>query len=171
MKITKLFLLGAALILFSCSKDSDPNPAGEGLVGTWAITAIDYKGTTTTTAQGVSFKADFTGTGKDLNLITTFTANPNTVTNEGSYSLLVTTTMMGQTMTEEYLLEEVVMDGTWTLDGSKLTITTDDGPQEATITEQTSTTLTLNVKVTESITEQGITETTDVDGIYTFQKQ
>lgn len=171
MKTTKLFLLGLAVILFSCNKEETPNPTVEGMVGTWAITAFDYNGTTTTTVQGTSVKSTFTGKAKDLDLTTTFTANPNTVTNEGSYSIEETTTILGQTTTEEYLNEETVMDGTWTLNGNKLTVTTVDGPQEATILEQTATTLKLKVEISETESDLGITFSTQVDGTYVFKKQ
>ena len=99
MKITKFLLLSLTLIFLSCSEDEESIPTSEGMVGDWAITALDYKGTTTTTAQGASIKMDFTGTGKDMDLITTFNSNPNTVTSEGSYTIVLKTTYMGQTTT------------------------------------------------------------------------
>ena len=171
MKITKLLLLSLAVIFLSCNEDEDPIPTSEGMVGNWAITALDYKGTTTTTAQGISIKADFTGTGKDMDLITTFTTNPNTVTSEGSYTIVLKTTYAGQSTTEEYEVDETVTDGTWTLSGKNLTVTGDFGPQTATILEQTSTTLKLKAEVSENESDQGITVSTKIEAIYTFTKQ
>jgi hypothetical protein len=171
MKITKFLLLSLAVIFLSCSEDEDPIPTSEGMVGDWAIVALDYKGTTTTTAQGVSVKVDFTGTGKDMDLITTFNSNPNTVTSEGSYTIVLKTTYMGQTTTEEYETDETITDGTWTLNGKTLTVTSDFGPQTATILEQTSTTLKFKAEVSENETDQGITVSTKIEAIYTFTKQ
>lgn len=171
MKITKLFLLSLAVIFLSCNEDEDIKPTSEGMVGQWAITALDYKGTTTTTAQGTSIKADFTGTGKNMDLITTFGASPNTVTSEGSYTIVLKTTYMGQTMTDEYETDETVTDGTWTLNGKTLTVTNDFGTETATILEQTSTTLKLKAEVSETESDQGITVSTKVEAIYTFIKQ
>ncbi|HMG91566.1 MAG TPA: hypothetical protein VK589_16025 [Chryseolinea sp.] len=171
MKITKFLLLSLAVIFLSCSEDEDPKPTSEGMVGNWAITALDYKGTTTTTAQGASIKADFTGTGKDMDLITTFNSTPNTVTSEGSYTIVLKTTYMGQSTTDEYEMDETVTDGTWTLSGNTLTVTNDFGPQTATILEQTSTTLKLKAEVSESESDQGITVSTKIEAIYTFTKQ
>jgi hypothetical protein len=171
MKITKLLLLSLAVIFLSCSEDEDPIPTSEGMVGDWAITELDYKGTTTTTAQGVSIKADFTGTGKDMDLITTFNSNPNTVTSEGSYTIVLKTTSMGQSTTDEYEMDETVTDGTWTLNGKTLTVTSDFGPQTATILEQTSTTLKLKAEVSENQSDQGITVSSKIEAIYTFTKQ
>jgi hypothetical protein len=171
MKITKFLLLSLAVIFLACSEDDDPKPTSEAMVGNWAITALEYKGTTTTTAQGATIKADFTGTGKDMDLITHFKANPNTVTSEGSYTIVLKTTYMGQSMTEEVPMEEVVTDGTWKLNGSTLTVTNDFGAQDATIVEQTSTTLKLKINVSDSETDQGITVATKVEAVYTFTKQ
>jgi hypothetical protein len=171
MKITKLLMLVAAVILFSCGKDDDPKPGSDSLVGTWAITALNYEGTSTTSVQGVSVTANFTGTGKDMNLKTTFGKDPNTVTNQGSYTIVLTTSTQGQTVTEEYTYDEVITNGTWALNGSKITVTTADGPQEATIVEQTASTLKLKVEENESETQQGVTVAVVIKGTYTFQKQ
>ena len=171
MKITKFFLLSLAVIFLSCSEDEDVKPTIEGMVGQWAITALDYKGTTTTTAQGTSIKAGFTGTGKNMDLITTFGASPNTVTSEGSYTIVLKTTYMGQSMTEEYETDETVTDGTWDLNGNTLTVTNDFGTETATVLEQTSTTLKLKAEVSESESDQGITVSTKIEAIYTFTKQ
>lgn len=170
MKTLRILLLSLA-IPFSCSEDDDPQPTSQGMVGTWAVTGVDYKGTSTTTTQGVSLKADYTGTGKDMHLTTTFTENPNTVTSEGGYIIVLTTTMLGQTSTDEYPFEDVVTDGSWTLSGQTLTITGVAGPQKATILEQTSTSLKMRMDVKESISSQGTTVSTDIRITYTFTKQ
>jgi hypothetical protein len=172
MKITKLLLIGLAAISFSCSDDEDFVATSEAMAGDWVITALDYKGTTTTTAEGVSLKADFTGTGKDMDLITSFDVSPNTVTSEGSYTIVLTTNFMGQSTTEELEMNETVANGTWTLNGNTLTVTNDDyGDQTATILEQTPTTLKLKADVTESESDAGITVATKIEAIYTFTKQ
>ena len=171
MKITKLLLLSVAVVLFSCNEDDDPKPNADGLVGTWAITALDYQGTTTTTMESLSIEANFTGTGKDMDLTTTFNSDPNTVTNEGSYTIVLTTTIMGQSSTQEIIMDGVVTEGTWAVNGNTMTVTTSDGPQDATIVEQTATTLKLKVEISESESAQGMTVTTDIVGTYTFKKQ
>jgi hypothetical protein len=171
MKITKLLLLSIAVILFSCGEDDEPMPTSQAMVGSWAITSVDYKGSTTTTAQGMSLKADFSGTGKNMTLASTFAANPNTVTTQGSYTIVLKTTMAGQTETEEYTVDEIFSDGTWTLDGRTLTITDINGTEKATIVEQTATSLKLKMEVKETETDQGITVTTNVTALYTFTKK
>jgi hypothetical protein len=170
MKFTKLLLLVAAVIMFSCGKDDDPQPTVDGLVGKWSISSLDYHGKTTTTVQGTTLASNFTGTGKDMNLTTTFTKNPNTVTSEGSYTIVLTTTTLGQTDTQEISLNEIVTSGTWELKGSTITVTGSNGPQDATILEQTDSTLKLKIEVSQSVTVQGVTSTTEIHGTYTFQK-
>jgi hypothetical protein len=172
MKISKLLLLSVAVIFLSCGDDDDdPKPTSQGIVGTWAIAAVDYKGTTTTTVQGSTIKADFTGTGKDMNLTTTFNANPNTVSSQGSYIIVLKTSILGQTTTDEYPFDDVVSDGTWELNGDKLKVTNSGVTQEATIVEQTSTSLKIKVDVNESETSQGYTIATNIQATYTFKKQ
>jgi hypothetical protein len=170
MKTTRILLLSLT-VLFSCSEDDDPQPTSQGMVGAWTMTAVDYKGTSTTTTQGTSMKADYTGTGKDINVTTTFSENPNTVHTEGSYIIVVKTTMQGQTTTDEYPFDEVVTDGTWALNGRTLTITGPDGPQEATVLNQTSTALKMRMDLKESATSQDITVSTDIQITYTFTKK
>jgi hypothetical protein len=170
MKITKLLLLSVAVILFSC-EDDEFKATSQGMIGSWAISSVEYKGTTTTSAQGASVKADFSGTGKDMNLTSTFTASPNTVVSQGSYTIVLKTTMLGQTTTEEYPVEEIFSDGTWTLDGNTLSITDVYGTEKATIIDQSATSLKMRLEVTESETQQGITVATNVQATYTFTKK
>lgn len=169
MKITKLLFL-IAVIFFSCSEDEDPLPTNEGLVGTWSVTGINYKGTTTTTGSGINLKADFTGTGKEMDYTTTFNDDPNTITSEGSYVIELKTTVMGQTTTEEYPLDEVFTDGTWSLNGRTLTVTSGGETQEGIITKQTSTTLEVKIQLVEMQNDSGITVSTKLQAIYTFEK-
>ncbi len=171
MKITKPFLLGLAVIFLSCGEDDDPLPTSQGMLGAWAMTAVDYTGTSTTTALGNSIKVDYAGTGKDMNLTTTFTENPNTVTSEGNYIIVLKTTAQGQTSTAEYPFDEVVTDGTWTLTGNTLTVTDSNGAQKATILSQTSTTFKMRMDVKESESSLGITVSTDIHITYTFERK
>lgn len=170
MKIAKLLFFSIAVILFSCSEDEDPLPTNEGMIGTWSVTGINYKGTTTTTGSGINLKADFTGTGKEMDFTTTFNDDPNFVTSEGSYVIELKTTMMGQTTTEDYPLDEVFTDGTWSLNGRTLSVTSGGETQEGTITKQTANTLEVRINLNESESDSGITVTTKLQAVYTFEK-
>lgn len=170
MKTTRLLLLSLAVIFLSCSEDEEPLPTSQGMVGTWDMTAVDYTGTSTTTMQGASMTTDYTGTGKEMNVVSTFTENPNTVLTQGSYIIVLKGTSMGQTITEEVPFDEVVTDGTWTLSGRTLTVTGLNGPEEATILEQTSTSLIMRMDVTKSVTSQDITVSSNIKITFTFKK-
>jgi hypothetical protein len=170
MKITKLLFLSIVVILFSCSEDEDPLPTSEGMVGTWSVTGITYKGTTTTSGNGMNVKADFTGTGKEMDFTTTFDSDPNTVTSEGSYVIELKTTVMGQSTTEDYTFNDIFTDGTWTLNGRTLSVASGGTTQEGTITKQTSTTLEVRINLDESESDSGFTVTTEVQAVYTFEK-
>jgi hypothetical protein len=171
MKTAKLLLLCLTVLFFSCSDNEDPQPTSKGMVGSWAISAIDYKGTTTVTEAGKSEKIDYAGTGKDMNLTATFTENPNNVTTVGSYKIVLKITQNGQTKTEEFELDEAFSNGTWSLSGNALTITSPDGPETVTIAEQNATTLKVKEVVNETETDQGITTTAKFEAVYTFKKK
>lgn len=144
MKITRYLFVSLGVILLACHNEKDPEPS---LAGAWAITAVDYKETASVTVEGVTQKAEFTGIGKNFTLTTTFRTNPNTVTNEGSYMLELKTSMMGQPATLEETVDETVWPGTWTLDGTKLTVVSGDDQQNGTILELTGTTLKLKIEM------------------------
>ena len=173
MKITKLLLISLAVILFACGgEDEDPKPVTtDGLVGAWALTGLNYAGTSKTSTGGFEVAADFTGTGKDMNMTITFKENPATFTSQGKYTITLTTTTMGQSVTEDYPFEGFLTNGTWVLKGKVLTVTGTGGTQEATIIEQTSTTLKMEWNLTQTTSVQGVTVVKNVHGTYTFQKK
>jgi hypothetical protein len=172
MKLSKLFLISLAVIFLSCGDDDDdPQPTSEGLAGTWAVTAIAYEGTTTTSGGGMEMEADFTGTGKNMDLDITFNENPDTFTSQGDYTIVMKTTMGGQSITQDYPFEGFLTDGTWELDGKIITVTGPSGPQEATIIEQTATTLKMAWDYTDTQSQQGLSVEMDVHGVYTFKKK
>jgi hypothetical protein len=69
------------------------------------------------------------------------------------------------------VVDEFLTNGTWALDGKTLTITSPNGSEKATITEQTSTTLKMNWEVVETETGQGFTMKSEIHGTYTFKKK
>ena len=72
-----------ALLIFSCTDEGiDPSllnsidqPGGPGntsLVGDWVLQSLDYNGTSSTTASGITVSADFVGTSANENFNVTF---------------------------------------------------------------------------------------------------
>lgn len=173
MKSTKLLLIGFAIVLFSCSKKDDPKPtfSDSALAGSWLITDLTYSGKTTTTGSGISLTANFTGVGKNMNMTTIFNSNPKTVSSQGSYTITLTTSILGQSDTEDTDFEDVVTDGTWSINGDKLKVVSTQGTDEATIVELTATSLKLKIDKTETETSQGVSATSEVHATYTFKKK
>jgi hypothetical protein len=173
MKIFKLFLFTAFISLtISCSSDDDSSsPANSSdIVGVWQGTAVDYRGTSTTTMQGQTITADYVGEAYDIDYTLTFTENPNKVISDGSYSIELTTTVNGQSTTQNVPNLEFLSTGDWSINGSTLSITVDDETDDATIVELTNNSLILNAVQTETTTEQGFTVVSTTDVTLSFTK-
>lgn len=160
-----LYIFALTSILFvSCSKnnDDDNNDTSSDLLGTWTATSVNYTGTSVTTVQGNSIESTYVGTGYDIDFTVTFTENPNQMTSAGDYSVELSTTFAGQTITqnvENLAFSEV---GAWTREGDQLTVTSSNGTGTCTITTLTSTEFAYVYESTETITENGATTTTDI---------
>ncbi|MBG43755.1 MAG: hypothetical protein CL530_07280 [Aequorivita sp.] len=174
MKIFKLILFTAFISLtISCSKDDD-NPAPENngnIIGVWKGTTVNYTGSTTTTAQGQSITADYVGEAYDVDYTLTFTENPKKVVSDGSYSIELTTTVNGQSTTQNVENLELLSSGDWSINGNTLSITVDNETDDATIVELTNNNLVLNVVETETNTGSGFTVTSTTDVTLSFTKQ
>ena len=174
MKIFKLILFTAFISLtISCSKDDD-NPAPENngnIIGVWKGTTVNYTGSTTTTAQGQSITADYVGEAYDVDYTLTFTENPKKVVSDGSYSIELTTTVNGQSTTQNVENLELLSSGDWRINGNTLSITVDNETDDATIVELTNNNLVLNVVETETNTGSGFTVTSTTDVTLSFTKQ
>ncbi|AHM58293.1 hypothetical protein D770_00075 [Flammeovirgaceae bacterium 311] len=174
MNLSKISLFFVLLcFVLACSKEDAPTPvAKEALTGTWKVTDIAYAGTSTTTIQGMSFPSDFTGTGYDMDLIVNFEENPNTYTSSGDYSIKVTSTLQGQTMTYNWTNQDFLGGGSWSLSNKELTIEAQTGEkQKATILELNATTLKLGYDMINNTEQNGATVSSNVKGTYTFQRQ
>lgn len=89
MRFTKLLLfLALPLMMLSCSKE-DENPVFDEslLVGDWQISSLDYSGTATTTMDGFSSTATYTGKGVEMDMIVRFLQDPNSVVSDGEYGI------------------------------------------------------------------------------------
>lgn len=174
MKIFKLFLFTAFLTLtISCSKDDDgPSTTNNGnIVGVWKGTAVDYTGTTTTSGQGQNVTADYVGEAYDIDYTLTFTENPKKVISDGSYSIELTTTVNGQSTTQN--LEDLTFleSGDWTMNGNTLSITVDNETDDATIMELTDSSLVLKAVESQTMSQGGFTVTSTTEVILSFIKQ
>ncbi|WP_405383856.1 hypothetical protein [Maribacter sp. LLG6340-A2] len=160
-KLFHLTLLSTFTLLFlSCSTDQDAvTIASESeIVGTWNLTALETKdGRSDTNFDGTSIPTTFTAVGKDFDTVITFSENPNIVTSEGSYTTVVTTTVMGETSTEEETGEDFFESDEWRLDGSTLYFGSGEEEVGFTITELTDSKMSLRYEIDETVDFFGAT--------------
>lgn len=167
----KFFLLSVftafTLIFSSCSKDEDgvSNASEASIIGTWNLTALEATdGRSDTSFDGTSIPTTFTAVGKDFNSIVTFSEEPQIVTSEGSYTSVLTTTIMGETSTEEEEGEDFFQSDEWRLDGNILYFGTGDEEIGLTITELTDSKMSLRYKLDETLEVFGVS--TSVSATY-----
>jgi hypothetical protein len=168
MKHKILPLLAITIFAFSCSKDDETPSFDETLLpGTWEILDLDYAGTTTTTAMGVSVDATFEGTMVESTMEVIFTGDPNEFESSGSCTIDLKTTTMGQTVTTPSIIPYFMLDGNWTIEGDKLKVS-DSGSavEEATILQLDATTLVLQIDTNTPIEVNGISSVTDLHAKY-----
>ena len=154
MKKLNLLCIALALVLTACSSDDDggtpPNNTSD-VAGTWIALDVLYSGQTVAEAVGQTITSDFVGDAFDVDYTLTFSENPNVYVSEGSYSVELTTTTLGQTQVFDVENLEFVGDGEWSRNGSELSVTFDGETNVMTILELTDTTLRLGVTETEDL--------------------
>ena len=162
----KLFLLSIftifTLVFSSCSKDEDgvSNASESKIVGSWNLTALEATdGKSNTNFDGTSIPATFEAIGKDFDTVVIFSEDPQIVTSEGSYTTVLTSTVMGETSTEEQTGENFFESDEWRLDGSTLYFGTGVDEVGFTIIELTNSKMSLRYKLDETIEVFGATTT------------
>ena len=171
-KTTILFAFIAALSFNSCSDDSDSDFDTSGdLIGVWQGVDVDYSGNTVTSFAGQSETSDFVGEAYDVDYTITFTEDPNNVVSDGSYSVELTSTTLGQTNTQNFENLEFLENGSWSKSGNQLSIISNGVEQIMTILELTDTKLTLSITTVEDLSQSGVTITSTLDVITTYTRQ
>lgn len=170
--LTKVFLLLVlGLTIVSCSKKDDTtDPTNGEIVGVWNCTALDYTGTTVTEYMGQSITTDFTGEGYDIDFTFTITESPNLATSNGSYSLELTTTTMGQSVTQNMENIDFTFTGEWSKDGNTMTVSQYGESDDATIVKLTDTELVINILSVETIESSGATAISTVNTTVSFTR-
>lgn len=186
MKIVKLFFIFLCTIsIASCGSDDDndtPDPMNEessgnmeegfsSIVSIWEVIAIEASGTSTAEIAGQTIVTDFVGEGIDLNYSTTFTEEPNEITAEGDYNIELTTTIVGQSITETIPGILFIDSGDWSIDNDQLTITTNGIENTGTITTLTETSLVIEINLETVIEQQGIENMATINAVVRLQRQ
>jgi hypothetical protein len=111
------------LLFLSCSDNNDSGleVTETAIVGAWNLTAFDITdGEISTTIGGITTVATLEGVGKDFDMVVNFSENPQTVTSEGSFNIVLSITTMGQTITEEQDGEDIFDATEWRLNGNSI---------------------------------------------------
>ena len=156
------FVAAFTLVSSSCSKDQDgvSGASEASIIGTWNLTALEATdGKSNTNFDGTSIPATFSAVGKDFDTVVTFSEEPQIVASEGSYTTVLTTTVMGETQTQEEQGEDFFESDEWRLDGSTLFFGSGDEEVGFSITELTDSKMSLRYKLNESVEAFGATST------------
>ncbi|PKP29715.1 MAG: hypothetical protein CVT99_16085 [Bacteroidetes bacterium HGW-Bacteroidetes-16] len=170
--LTKVFLLIVlGLTIVSCSKKDDTtNPTNGEIAGVWNCTAVNYTGTTVTEYLGQSITTDFTGEGYNVDFTFTINENPNVATSNGSYSIKLSSTTMGQTITQNIEDIDFNFTGEWSKDGNTMTVTQGGKSSDANIVKLTDTELEFKIANVETIENSGMTATSTTNTTISFTK-
>ena len=142
-KISILLFVAASSFFISCEKDSDDTPQSvaveqESLLATWEVTGYQVEdGKTITSVDGQSLTQNYTAIGKDYDMTVTFNDVPKTVVSNGSYTVVLTTTVLGQTSTQEAPAFSAFEASEWKLDGSDIVLVNDEIETKVIISELT----------------------------------
>lgn len=173
-KVAVLFIF--SLFLSACSLDSDSdrivvNTTADKLVGTWEMNETTQEGTFETLVQGLPVKVNFTSYGENITAQVVFTDTPNSIVSSGGFDSVVTISNLSITETVPVLLNDFLVDGTWTVNGGVITISQNNQQVEAYVIELTDTLLKIEVDIIETLTIQGITGDVESTSSITFLKQ
>lgn len=170
MKKLSFLFIALVLVFTSCSTDDSPSIISGDIVGTWIGNTIDYSGDTVTTVDGQTLVADFVGEAYDMDYTITFSEDPNNVVSEGSYSLKLTYTVLGQTSVENVENIEFLEGGNWEQSNNILTLIAQEESIDYKIEELTDDKLVLSLSVEEDLSEQGVSIISTIDAKMTFYR-
>lgn len=139
MKNLSILLFTFLFVFASCSSDDDSNSQIDltvDLTGSWELTSLEYEGESTIEVENQTLTISFDGFGKDFDAQVNFTEDPNELTSTGSYTLVLTTNFMGESITQEELIDfsDDIITGEWSLEnGNQLVIVSNGETQTAEI--------------------------------------
>ncbi len=164
-------VIALVIMVTGCKKENDNDPnIDSSVVGVWTCTALDYAGTTVTEMSGQSLTTNFVGEGYDIDFILTFTEDPNKATSDGSYSIKLTTTFMGQSTEQNVEHQPFIYVGDWTRSGNTLSITSGGETSDATIVKLTDTNFEISIVDVQTLTNMGATATTTTNITVSFKR-
>ncbi len=157
MKKLQLILFFAAGALFvSCEKEeagtAEVAVEQQSLLGTWDVTGYEIEeGTSTTETSGQKLTQNYTSYGKDYDMTVVFNDDPKTVVSDGSYTIVITYTLLGQEYTQEAPAYSALESSSWEVDGSEIIMTNDGKETRAILTEASDNKLVLEMDYNEVV--------------------
>jgi|TARA_B110000503_G_C6925348_1_gene320466 hypothetical protein len=156
MKAKILLMITAILFLTGCESNDTPNSlllSSADLIGNWNLTSQTIEdGALTVISDGQTITATYAGYAKDIDMIFSFTENPNEVTLDGRYTLVNTISILGQDQIEEEVILSDSETSNWSLDNNVLTITEDGIEAKFSIDEFSATSIKLKSEIDETET-------------------
>lgn len=181
MRILKNGLFITILALFvSCTGSDDTiivdtNASPSDLAGTWNLIEESQEGKISTTFNNIPVNGDITSVGKDLDTQLVFTEGPNNFTASGSYTDVISFSIVGQSLAEQEVtipISDFISQGTWSLSQGILTMIQNSVQQDVRITELTSTSLKIEIDIEdEQVDYQDFSGTVDTTIKMNFTKQ
>ena len=144
----KNFLIFILTIVFitSCSTEDELDKitvevTASDVAGTWKVNEFYLQnGKISTTIQGIPTTANLELDGKDFNTTITFVQNPNTVTSNGSFTVVTKVSYFTFSYSEEYE-ENININGQWSIADNVLSISESGITQNFEIVEFTGNTI------------------------------
>lgn len=168
LKSIILLVLPGALF-FSCVTE-EPQPTNEtNIIGTWNVNSVDYSGTSVTKYLGLNYTVDYTGMGTNIDASFTFNEDKS-FSGSGTYDAELTITSDG--LTYDQTAEDLAFAeaGSWSVDGDKITLTSNDETSSATIISLTDTELELKLNEEQTQTINGSIVTITVELVMKLSK-
>ncbi len=172
MKKLNFLFVALFLVFTSCSKDDDSSSDTSGdILGKWDMTSYDYVGKTVTSTQGQTLTTDFVGEAFDIDYNIAFEENPNEITSEGSFSLKLTSTVLGQATTQNISNFDVgITSGTWEKNGNEIITKSIRGEANMKIEELTNTSLVLSIEEELDLSQSGFPGTSNIKAVLSFKR-
>ncbi|QDH79788.1 hypothetical protein FKX85_12395 [Echinicola soli] len=172
MKLLKFTVIVCVMIFtFSCTEDELPIVQSD-VTGQWRLTDLDYSGITVVDWDGETFESNFAGKGEDLDCLLKINESPKTFVAEGDYVVVLTYDFFGIEQEMPVPMEGFMSNGNWSRNGDQLTVETEgQDPATCTILELTGEKMVLAYAATISQSMDGVTNTSTLDGTYTFVRE
>ncbi|NHF60944.1 hypothetical protein FK220_016445 [Flavobacteriaceae bacterium TP-CH-4] len=166
-KLHLIVFLATASLFVACEKDSTEESIKEvaveqsALLGTWEVTGYEIEeGKSVTEADGQRITQEYTSYGKDYDMTVEFNEDPRTVVSNGSYTAVITYSLLGQKYTQEVPAYSLFESAAWSLEGSEIVIGNDGEETRAKIIEMLETKLVMTWDYDEVLETDGAMVTT-----------